>query len=171
MNDALSSLVSIIRSAEPLVLVGVGTFAGAWLAFILEERRRKKETDRQRCTALIQTIVILREQLDFLERVKKLYLDKFRDTQDRHLKIGALHASAPTQRVNYQQLDFLESAADLATRRELSRAEQAYEEAVLSQQLLNDCIIDARQSEFISQERMGIFPENTKPVVSRRCNA
>jgi hypothetical protein len=109
-----------------LVAAAFGAFFGSGLAFLLEERRRRRlETDR-RYSRLLEAQLALGMQLEKLLNIQHGYLDPHRTEPDRHMRLEPLHMSMTDLRVDFSALVFIAEVDGLGILQTVYLAEQAY---------------------------------------------
>lgn len=112
--------------AVTLVAAAFGAFFGAWLAFLLEERRRKRVEADRRYYCLLQAQLALGMQREKLLNIQRGYLDLHREEPDRHMRLEPLFMSMDDLRVDFPPLVFVAEAFGFGIVQTLYLAEQGY---------------------------------------------
>ena len=91
----------------PLVAAAVGAFSGSGLAYLLEERRRRRAEADRRYSDLLKAQVALGMQREKLLNLQRAYLDPHRNEPDRHMRLEPLVMSMTDLRVDFSALVFI----------------------------------------------------------------
>jgi hypothetical protein len=116
---SLSDVVTLVAAA-------FGAFFGSGLAFLLEERRRRRVEADRRYSRLLEAQLALGMQLETLLNVQRRYLDPHRNEPDRHMQLEPLHMSMTDLRVDFSALVFIAEVDGFDILQKVYLAEQGY---------------------------------------------
>jgi len=102
---SLSDVVTLVAAA-------FGAFFGSWLAFLLENRRRRRAEADRRYSCLMQAQLALGMQQEKLLNIQRGYLDPHRNESDWHRRLEPLHMSMTDLRVDFSALVFMAEGDD-----------------------------------------------------------
>src|SRR5574341_260300 len=132
--NSVSMCYDIINFLLPhlsaLFAAAFGGFSGAFVAFLLERRRREMEEKKSKISAALRAHLILIGYIETLENLNRQYLDPLRNDPQRNHKLTSSFISPVHLKLDLDSLSFLAEHRKPQVFHDIHLAQRAYYSAI-----------------------------------------